>query len=143
MAEVLASASAIAGLVSLAVQLSQISFGYISNVMGASKAQKSYLQELSALTSTLLQLQQAIDLPGTDQLVGLQNSALSKVAIDECINSLNLLKSKLEKKALKEGMNAKFSALTWPFDEKETKRVVESLHRYHSLFASAISADNL
>lgn len=55
-ADPLSVADFVAGLVSLAIQLSQLSFQYVSSVTGSSKGWSSYIQELSTLTSVLLKL---------------------------------------------------------------------------------------
>jgi hypothetical protein len=97
--DALSGVASVAGLVSLAIQLSQTSFQYISSVKGSSKAWSSYIQELSTLTSVLLKLQQACDRAGAQDLSPiLPAPGLSSHSIQECHNELNSLKSTLSEK---------------------------------------------
>jgi hypothetical protein len=143
MAEGLALASSVAGLASLAIQLTQVSFQYVSDVRKASKAISSYLQELSVLTSVLLRLQDVVDMPDIRELLAVRPSTLSATAIRECRTELDHLKSKLEKRTSKDGLLGNLKVLTWPFEEKETRRTVDMLHRFREIFHAALSSDTL
>ena len=128
MAEAIGLASAIAGLVTLVGQVAKLSYIFLSDVRGASKSQKLYLQEISALTEVLLRVEQAIDVQG---LRDIRPSSISTEALQECHELLKALKTSLEKAT--EGTNRfeKFkSSLKWPFEEKEVKNLVEMLHRH-------------
>lgn len=59
MSDPISVAGTVAGLVSLALQLSQVSLQYVASVKNSSKAWSSYIRELSALTSALIRLQTA------------------------------------------------------------------------------------
>ena len=146
MAEALGIAASIAGLASLTIQITQISFQYVSDITDASKSQASYLQELSALTSVLLRLQQATSNPDIGHLLTTRDASISADAIQSCTEQLEQVKSKLEKKsaALAEpGPLSKLKLLAWPFQEKETKKLVATLHRFHDIFLSALATDHL
>ena len=62
MAELLALPSAIASLVTLLGQVSKLSYDFFSDVRNATKSQKMFLQEISALTQVFLQMEDALDL---------------------------------------------------------------------------------
>ncbi|KAF2033016.1 ankyrin [Setomelanomma holmii] len=144
MADPLSAVGSVAGLVSLAIQLAQLSYQYVSGIKGSSKAWSTYIQELSTLTSVLLKLQQAsdhADAPNLAQI--LPSPGVSANSIRECHNELSDLKSTLSEKLLKKGLRRKLEMLAWPFSEFETQKKVLMLHRFSSLFGSALVADSL
>ncbi|PVH99314.1 ankyrin [Periconia macrospinosa] len=149
MSDPLSAAGSIAGLVGLAIQLSQLSFQYISSVSGSSKAWSAYIQELSTLTSVLLRLQQASDHVTTAQHLLPQTSisstspAVPSTVIKECYTELDTLKGVLAEKMSKHGLRKKLEMLTWPFSEPETRKHVLMLHRFSSLLQSSLIADTL
>lgn len=144
MAEPISAAASIVGLVSLAIQLSQLSFQYISSLKGSSKAWSSYIQELSTLTSVLLKLQQVCDCAGAQDVSRLLPApGLSSDSIRECHNELDSLKSTLSEKLQKRGLRGKLEKLSWPFSESDTQAKVLMLHRFSGLFESSLVADNL
>jgi hypothetical protein len=140
MAEVLGIDSSIAGLASLVIQLSQISFQFSCDVKRASKSQSSYLQGLSALTSVLLCIQQATN--GVDSEI-LPGPSISRNAINKCHKQLESVKARLEKRLKKKKILWTLKNLSWPFEEKETRDLVAMLHRYHSMFVAVLTEDIL
>jgi hypothetical protein len=143
MSDPLSVAGSLAGLVGLAIQLSQVSYQYVAGVKGSSKAWSSYIQELSALTSVLLQLQTASEAQERGSVLTIREPNVSKDAVDKCISELQQLKAKLVGKLARRGIKGKLDALVWPFSETDTQKKVDMLHRYHGLFSSALLADNL
>ena len=148
MADPLSTAASVAGLVSIAIQLSQLSFQYVSSVKGSSKAWSSYIQELSALTSVLLKVQlasDAADTTGKDLLAMMSGLALgiSSSAVLECAAELNQLRAVMAEKLQKRGIRGRLEMLAWPFSEPDTERRVQALHRFTTLFSSSLVADNL
>lgn len=149
MADPFSAAASVAGLVSLAIQLSQLSFQYVSSVNGSSKAWSSYIQELSALTSVLLKVQQVSDAGDRvtserDLCAAMSGLALgiSPAAVWECAAELNQLKAVLSEKLQKRGLRGKLEMLAWPFSEADTEKRVFILHRFSALFNSSLAADN-
>jgi hypothetical protein len=144
MADPLSAVASAAGLVSLAIQLSQLSFQYVSSLKGSSLAWSSYLQELSALTMVLLKVQQASDAAGKkDHQAVLPGPGIPSSCLQECVDELNALKAIMSEKLQKRGIRGKLEMLTWPFSEADTKTKVEMLHRFSSLFSSSLVAENL
>ncbi|KAF2825558.1 ankyrin [Ophiobolus disseminans] len=144
MGDPLSAVGSVAGLISLAIQLSQVSFQYVSSVSGSSKAWSSYIQELSTLTAVLLKLQQASDHIGVQSLSHiLPTAGLSAGTLRECHDELDRLKSTLSEKLAKRGLRRKLEMLGWPFSESETQKTVMMLHRFSGLFESSLVADNL
>ena len=144
MADPLSTAASVAGLVSLAIQLSQLSFQYVSSVRGSSKTWSSYIQELSALTSVLLKVQQASDaISAADLSATLRGPGVSTSTVRDCEVELTALKIVLSEKLQKRGIRGKLEMLSWPFSEDDTVAKVQKLHRFSSLFSSSLVADNL
>ncbi|KAL2073364.1 hypothetical protein VTL71DRAFT_10688 [Oculimacula yallundae] len=141
MAEAIALAASVAGLASLAIQLTQISYQYVSDLRGASKSVSSYIRELATLTTVLVRLQEVLDKPDVTDLLSSRPSSLSKVAMDIYIEELTAVKIGLENRAEKAGLGAKLKKLSWPLEEKETKKFVDTLHRIHGVLNSALSSD--
>lgn len=130
MAEVMALiglAASVSGLLTLVGQVSKLSYGFISDVRNASKSQKLYLQEISALTEALLRIEQALEV---QDLGSIRPSSIPTTALQDCQELLNSIKTSLEKTTQSSSRIEKLkSSLAWPFDEKEVKRFVERINR--------------
>ncbi|KAF5691963.1 ankyrin repeat domain-containing protein [Fusarium circinatum] len=139
MAEVLGIVSGAAGLLSLAIEVTKLSYTYIASVRGAPKSLTSYIGELATLTSVLLQLE---DLIQAKRFNGQNIQTLSK-ALHDCRLEVEHLKAKLEKKLSYGRIKARVAALAWPLSESELLEKVNMLHRYNGIFSSALQADTL
>jgi len=143
MAEVIGLASSIAGLLSLTLQVSQLSYEYIANIKGASKSVSSYLKELLALSQILLQLKETLDGETVDKTFLPSPSPLSQFTIGECQHEIERIKERLEKRRDGPGIRSALRVMTWPFEEKETGKLIEVLHRWKGIFEAAISTSIL
>ncbi|KAM0338385.1 hypothetical protein ACHAPU_011340 [Fusarium lateritium] len=139
MAEALGIASGAAGLLSLAIEVTKLSYTYIASVRGAPKSLTSYIGELATLTSVLLQLD---DLVESKSIIS-QNSQILNKALNDCKQEVEQLRTKLERKVSCGGIKAKVAALAWPLSESELQDKVNMLHRYNGIFSSALHADTL
>ncbi|KAJ4273195.1 hypothetical protein NW764_012442 [Fusarium oxysporum] len=139
MAEVLGVVSGAAGLLSLAIEVTKLSYTYIASVRGAPKSLTSYIGELATLTSVLLQLDDLIQA----RRVNSQNSQILSKALNDCQQEVEHLKAKLERKVSYGRIKAKVAALAWPLSESELQDKVNMLHRYNGIFSSALQADSL
>jgi hypothetical protein len=127
MAEAIGLASAIAGLLTLIGQVTKLSYIFLSDIRSASKSQKLYLQEVSALTEVLLRIEQSLEV----QELGVVRPSISTKALQDCQELLGSLKTSLEKATESSSRIEKLkSSIKWPFDENEVKKLVERLHRY-------------
>ncbi|CAG9977300.1 unnamed protein product [Clonostachys byssicola] len=132
MAEVLGLASGIAGLLSLAIEVTKLSYRYIHDVRSAKSTQKQYLREIAALTEVLLRIEEAaqtIEAQGTPATLLLTNDA-----IRGCESELQQLRAQLEKP---------LPGLLWPFKDKAITSHIEELHRFRSIFSSSLSTQTL
>ncbi|KAJ7766224.1 ankyrin repeat-containing domain protein [Mycena metata] len=145
MAEVVGFASAIAGLVALAAQITSISYRYLSDVRDAKHTRSQYLAELSALTDTLLHAETAaVDAEHLDPSAP-RPASLSAEVLEDCHNHLSSLKNNLEARAATSSgsLTRLKSSLTWPLEEQQMKKHIEMLHRFRSIFADYVSARTL
>lgn len=137
MAEVIGVVTGISGLIGLTFSLGRLSYEYITTVRAAEEATSRYLQEVLALGTVLVELQKAISSPDTTKLPADQLKLLAN-AVTSCEKDMKTLQTKLEKHK-----DSALRSLTWPFQERETKALVEMLHRWRGTFDSMISASNL
>ncbi|KAI6762433.1 hypothetical protein HG530_008413 [Fusarium avenaceum] len=139
MAEALGIASGAAGLLSLAIEVTKLSYTYIASVRGTPKSLTSYIGELATLTSVLLQLDDLIQ----SEKINSQNSQILNKALNDCKQEVETLRTKLERKVSYGGIKARVAALAWPLSESELLDKVNMLHRYNGIFSSALQADTL
>lgn len=156
MAEVIGVTTGIVSLVSLSLTVSQVSYDYVQKVRGSSTAISRYLQEILALSSALLKVQETLALPGIASVVSSSSPTggkgdddkelLPKSLIAETHRELEAIRRKLQKRVdggRAAGFSSKVHALTWPFQEKETLEIVEKLSRWNRTCDSIVSAYNL
>ncbi|KAG5655370.1 hypothetical protein KAF25_006873 [Fusarium avenaceum] len=139
MAEALGITSGAAGLLSLAIEVTKLSYTYIASVRGAPKSLTSYIGELATLTSVLLQLDDVIQ----SKKINSQNIQILNKALNDCKQEVESLRTKLERKVSYGGIKARVAALAWPLSESELLDKVNMLHRYNGIFSSALQADTL
>ena len=136
MADVLGLASAVASLVTLVGQVSKLSYAFLSDVKNASKSQKLYLQEASALTEALLRIEDALEVQG---ISAVRPSSTFKHSLADCHDLLLSLKASLEKATQGAGQMPKIkSSLKWPFGEREVRSTVETLRRHRLILSPCI-----
>ncbi|CAG9956823.1 unnamed protein product [Clonostachys rosea f. rosea IK726] len=129
MAEALGIASGIAGLLSLAIEVTKLSYRYIHDVRSAKSTQKQYLREVAALTEVLLRMEEAA--PAIEDQSTSAALLLPNDAIRGCETELQQLRAQLEKP---------LPGLLWPFKEKAITNHIEEIHRFRSIFSSSLSS---
>lgn len=134
MAEIIGLAASVAGLLEIASKITQLSYTYMRDVRNAPKAQKQYLQEVSAFTDTLFRTEQAIQEAEATKLVPARPATLSNDVLKDCHMTLFSLKMDLEKQ---------LNRFMWPFQERELKKHIDSLRRFRDIFAHFLSANIL
>jgi hypothetical protein len=153
MAEAIGLASSIISLVSLCLTVSQVSYDYISKTRHSSTTISRYLQEILALSSSLLKLQETLALPGVAAAVGTgagKDDLLPRGLVEESTQELQAIKAKLERKlnggaggGRRAALGGKLDRLTWPFQEKETEEMVAKLSRWNGICAGIVASYNL
>ncbi|KAK2033526.1 hypothetical protein LX32DRAFT_679708 [Colletotrichum zoysiae] len=134
MAEAVGLASSIAGLITMAMKITELSYSYISDIRSAHTTQKQYLREVSALTEVLLRSEEVAQNFEDLNLGSDRPKNLSKSAVTECAQELGELCSELRKPS---------PSIFWPIKEKTLKKHIEDLHRFRSIFADFLAAQNL
>ena len=119
-------ASGVTALVTILAQITRLSYNYAVDVRSASRMQKSYTQELKALQDVLERLVQALDSVDDGR-----PASMSDDLLEECRTQLDTQKSRLEKGVKK---------LIWPFQEREIRKIIDTLTRFRSIFADCTVA---
>jgi NACHT domain len=134
MAEILGITSGIAGLIGLAMEITRLSYGYISDIRLAHTTQKQYLREMSALTEVLLRSEEATGAFENQTAAVSQPMHFSKSAIRDCAKELEDLRSELEKPS---------PSIFWPLKEKALQKRIKSIHQFRSIFSGFLTAQTL
>lgn len=143
MAEVLAVASGIAGLLSLTIEVYSVSSRYISCVQQASRSILDIQRELKVLKTILSELDKALEATEADALFKERPSVLSSIEnTEEYREVLQRLQAKLLKESAKTGITAKLKSFTWPFSEERTQGILDVLRRHVNAFGQALSIDS-
>jgi hypothetical protein len=118
-------AASVAGLISLAIQVTQTSYDYVKSVSGSTKSISEFAQEVSLLITVLGDVREALD-SAQDQ-VRLARDLSG--CVDDLVLQMRSLAIKLDKKSHATGL-ARFGELRWPFQEKETRQIIERFQRF-------------
>ncbi|KAI1311980.1 hypothetical protein F5Y03DRAFT_261558 [Xylaria venustula] len=143
MSDPLSIAGTVAGLVSLALQLSQEAYRYVSGVKDASSTLSSFVQQLSALQNVFLGIQKALEdqVKHPNDTIRARKPDISETALKDCIHELQKAKAHLASKLGKGGLMGKLYAITWPFQEKEFEKKVQILSHFNDIFSTALGTE--
>lgn len=123
----LSIAAGVAGLVSLTIQLVQLSSAYVGSVRGASNSVRTLNQELLALQRVLTQLKHFLE---TQKDLGPFHVTSALVETNEfCRVKLEALLANLECLGQKKKFVQRLRTLKWPLDEAQNKETLLVLHR--------------
>ena len=144
MAEALGVASGVAGLMSLTIEVFQISYDYINKVHNASNTLQRFLRELEDLKVVLIKIDQMAKNMNDRKIFGDDPSCLLSIKeSSEYLDLLGTVRYKLEKRSVEGSLRQKLKALTWPFSEDKTLGLIEALHRHLEIYKTALALDNL
>ena len=144
MAEVLGIASGVAGLMSLTIEVFQISYDYIDKVHNASTTIRRFLGELQDLKAVLIKFEQMIKNTDDQGIFGDDQSCLLSIGeSNEYVHLLDSIRHKLEKRRADGSFRQKLKALTWPFSDDKTLGLIQALHRHLEIYQTALALDNL
>ncbi|KAF8459281.1 hypothetical protein BDZ91DRAFT_685276, partial [Kalaharituber pfeilii] len=130
--------AAVAGFVSLTIEVTKLLKEYTSTVKGASEEAHSLLREISVLGDVLKQLEEFLrnkELDGKIQ----RDSALS-IVISQCQDMVKRVHSSLSK--LRSPSAGFREHLKWPFKKEECTEIAESLHRYMLTIECSLNVSN-
>ena len=141
MAEALALSSGIASLLTLVNSVTKASCGYVHNVRKASEHIQAFLSELSALESVLVELN-ALARDSKYQRTWTQRGYLAFTidGINKCRHELEEVYKKMEYGS--KGQHV-WNRLRWPFTMGETRKLVDTFHRYQGTFHASLSIQAL
>ena len=144
-------AASIVGLLTLAGQVTAISYKYFKGVENASRDVKELTNELASLSGILAALQTCLSMDGTLEFSaeddGQNLRQTIETSLQQCASVMEELRSKLEIKPTNKRNFTKataeiFRSLMWPLKEKETKEYVKKLDRFKVTFTLAISVES-
>lgn len=144
MAEVIGAASAIAGLISLTIEVSGITYNYVHGVRNASSSAHRLLRELDELKIVLIKIGQMTE--EADDTGTIKDSCSRLLSTQQSENYLDLLDTIRKKLGNEHGggsFRKKMKALAWPITEEKTLALVDSLHRHLNTYNTALAIDNL
>lgn len=145
MAEVIGIASGIAGLLSLTIEVIQISSTYVNGVRGASSTVQRFLKELDNLKKVFAKFDEMSKNIDDIQVFG-EDGQSCLVSVQDGKHYLELLtdvRNRLGTRTTDGSFRKKLKALTWPFSEEKTLSLVGSLHRHLDIYQTALTIDNL
>jgi hypothetical protein len=132
--------SSIAGVISLAIEVTKITTEYVSSVKGASKAVEGFRQEFATFTAVLQNFQKFINTqkPGGP----FQETSVLITTLTACDEKLRGLRDLLHKQSSASNrLSKRTRRLVWPLRENECQEIVESLHRYAQIFQFSLTKD--
>ena len=140
----LATAAGIAGLISLTIQVFGISYKYIQGVRGASSSVHLFLKELENLQTVLRRVEEFSKEKDQVEVFGHTGSCLLSIKkSNEYIDLLCEVHNKLEQRQTDSSIWDRMKSIIWPFSEKETSALTDSLYRHFEIYNTAIAVDNL
>lgn len=132
-------AAGVAGLLSLTIQITQVTVDYVNRAKKASVAVNEFRQELVAL-ATVLKLFGEF-LKGNPHRFAFEKTSVLYAANSTCEQQLGTHLMKLEKNLKGGKFTQAVDRLTWPFVEKEHDSAVQNLHRYVQIFQFALNVN--
>ncbi|KAK4695475.1 hypothetical protein P7C71_g2283, partial [Lecanoromycetidae sp. Uapishka_2] len=144
MAEAIGAASAIAGLISLTIEVFGITYNYVHGVRNASNSAHRLLRELDELKIVLIKIgQMTEEADDTGTLKDSCSRLLSSQQSESYLELLDIIRKKLGNEHASGSFRKKMKALAWPFTEEKTLALVDSLHRHLNTYNTALAIDNL
>jgi hypothetical protein len=142
MIDPLTAATSVAGLLSLAVQVSQILSDQIGTVKNAPKDAQDLLDEFQLLRQVLTSLEAFLREQALKGHSFKETSVLIN-AIRGCGEKITSVKLRLEKLVRKQGFAQMIERGKWYYDHGEHQELVTSLHRYLGIFQISLNIDGM
>jgi hypothetical protein len=142
MMDALTLATSVAGLLSLAIQVSQMLSDQIRTVKNAPQDAQDLLDELQLLRQVLTSLEAFLKAQALKGCVFKGTSVLVN-AISGCGDKITAVKLRLEKLVRKQGVAQLIERGKWFYDHAEHQDLVTSLHRYLGMFQISLNVDGM
>lgn len=138
----LTAATSVAGLLSLAIQVSKILYNQIGTIKNAPKDAKDLLDELQRLCQVLTSLEEFLK---AQALKGhlFKGTSLLVSTIQGCHDKITAVKPRLEKLVRKQGFAQTLERGKWYYDHDEHQELVTNLHRYLGIFQISLNMDGM
>ena len=135
----LSLAASVAGVASLALQLSSVITAYVRAVKDAPKSVREITQELNLTQAVLEKLDKFLRSQSVKH-ASFDPSSVLPTAIASCNNTVRDVLDNLHS-SKQNGMLRMLEKLTWPFTEKETQRRLDALRRCTSAFQFSLTVE--
>jgi hypothetical protein len=138
----------IAGLVSITLEVTQITYEYISSAANATKDIWDFHREICGLHQVLLQFHaKIVASPEVEKAFsrygGTSIQELPHNFITDCTASLTGVRDSLAAKVNVKGWKKFKVVASWPFSGKKTRDEIDQLHRYQEILHREVSIDIL
>ncbi|KAL2211123.1 ankyrin [Sarocladium strictum] len=143
MADPFSIISGAAGLVSLAIQTTQLTCKYVAEVSRAGETALQCLQSLSLLRDVLVGIQETSENGELAAILGRKSRVVYTEDVQRCERVINRVRSRLAALFREDGTVKKRRALLWPFTKDESKDLIEQLQRSRDMFVASMTADSL
>ncbi len=135
----LSVAASVAGLVSLAFEVSSTVSSYCKSVKNARKEVQDTAQELASMQNTLQQLDELLHSQRLKSRL-FDSSSVLVTALTICSNIIKTISSKVQ--ALDADCFARvWEKLKWPFSEKEMQKTLTTLRRCAATFQFSLTVE--
>ncbi|KAK8137557.1 hypothetical protein PG984_003050 [Apiospora sp. TS-2023a] len=143
MSDPLSIASAVAGLVSLTIQATQLTCKYVAEVNHAGDAVLQCLRSLSLLRDVLLRIHESSKDGSLASILMRKSQIFPKEDVERCEKSVETVRVRLAALFHENGKIKKRHAITWPFKNTESADLIKQLQGFQDIFATIIAADSL
>lgn len=137
MADPLSVVASLASIITISIQLTSTIRTYTTGVAGAPATVSQLRKELLNLQNVLKDLASFLTSNSGQEAFDPDSSLF--IAAEDCVVKLRGLSVKFERFTSGKGLRGVLERLKWPLDETETRRTLNDLHRYTSLFQFALT----
>lgn len=132
-------AANVAGLVSLAIEVSHLLADYLVSIKNVSTNMKALREELTTLQQVLKQLSSFLH---GDDAAGksFQKTSVLYLTIASCMGDIQEMAVKL--RLPKNIVARNWEKLRWPFEEKETAKFADRLRKHIAVFHFSLTMEN-
>ncbi|KAK8024557.1 hypothetical protein PG993_012623 [Apiospora rasikravindrae] len=143
MSDPLSIASAVAGLVSLTIQATQLTCKFVGEVSHAGETVLQCLQSLTHLRDVLARVQESSTNAELAVILLQRPQPISEDEVKICTQSIEKVRGRLAALFHDDGRIKRRHALTWPFQNNESADLIKQMQRFRDTFATLIAADTL
>lgn len=143
MADPLSVASGITGLVSLAIQATQLTCKYVAEVSHAGETALQCLRSSSLLRDVLESILESQNNEDLTLITKRKSHLATSHEIQKCGQSLDKIHLKLKTLFRDDGKIKRRKALMWPFQSSESDALIKRLQDFRDTFAAFLAADSL